>query len=80
LLKVLSGLGAHSGPVFVNRVLFKEDVKGCRHCQNAKRWQLATLRRLTTRGKPFFLVRNFPQEIAGASALQSFTRQLWQPK
>jgi len=80
LLAELRGLGAHSGALFVNRVLLEEDVGRCSRCRIARRWQLATLQRLARRGTPFFVVRNFPREIAGAAALQSLTRQLWQPK
>ena len=80
LLAEIKALGAHAGPVFVNRVLFAEDVKRCARCQAARRWQLATLQRLIGKKKPFYVVRNFARELAGRTALQSLTRQLWQRK
>lgn len=80
LLAEIKTLGAHAGPLFVNRVLFAEDAKRCPRCHVARRWQLATLQQLTSKKRPFYVVRNFTREIAGAIALQSFTRQLWQPK
>ncbi|MCI0350257.1 MAG: hypothetical protein L0Z53_12605, partial [Acidobacteriales bacterium] len=80
LLAALKALGAQPGPIFVNRVLFPEDATGCRRCQVARCWQLTTLQRLGRSRRPFYVVRNFPREIAGAGALQSLTRQLWQLK
>ena len=80
LLAEIKKLGAHTGPLFVNRVLFAEEAKRCPRCQVARRWQMATLQHLANKKRPFFVVRNFAREIAGAAALQSFTRQLWQLK
>jgi arsenite-transporting ATPase len=80
LLAEIAQLGGHSGPTFVNRLIFEEDIAGCRRCEVARQWQLATLNRLADRHVPFFVVRNMPREIAGNAALQSFTRELWQPK
>jgi arsenite-transporting ATPase len=80
LLVEIAQLGGHSGPIFVNRVIFEEDAAGCTRCGIARRWQLATLNRLADRHVAFFVVPNMPREIAGDAALQSFTRELWQPK
>jgi arsenite-transporting ATPase len=80
LLSTLRALGTHPAPLFVNRVLFADDVRGCRRCARARRWQMATLAALRKRqrGREIFVIRNFPDEIAGARALRSFTRELWQ--
>ncbi len=79
LLTQLHQLGLPVGAVFINRVLFLEDVKGCDRCERSRRWQLATLARWKRRsvGTDAFVIRNFPAEIAGKRALLSFTRQLW---
>jgi arsenite-transporting ATPase len=83
LLDALKELGTSTSPVFVNRVLFARDVKGCPRCRRAREWQLATLRKLEERlgggsGERLWIVRNFPEEVAGADRLQSFTHELWQ--
>jgi arsenite-transporting ATPase len=81
LLASLNELGAVTSPVFVNRILFARDVTGCPRCQRSRAWQLATLRRLEERLKPgesLWIVRNFPEEVAGPGRLQSFVRELWQ--
>ncbi len=81
LLAALKDLGTATSPVFVNRILFERDVKKCNRCQRARAWQLATLHRLEERlgsGQSLWLVRNFPEEVAGPGGLQSFTRELWQ--
>jgi arsenite/tail-anchored protein-transporting ATPase len=78
LLAAIKGLGGHASPLFVNRVLLGEEAKNCPRCRVARQWQMATINRLAARKRPFYLVRNFAREIAGAAALQSFTRQLWQ--
>jgi len=83
LLDALKELGTSTSPVFVNRVLFGRDVKGCPRCTRAREWQLATLGNLEERlgggpGERPWIVRNFPEEVAGADRLQSFTHELWQ--
>jgi len=83
LLAALKELGTSTLPVFVNRVLFARDVKGCPRCSRAREWQLATLGKLEERlghgsGERLWIVRNFPEEVAGADRLQSFTHELWQ--
>jgi hypothetical protein len=46
----------------------------------ARQWQMTTLAALRRRhrGKKIYVVRNRAREIAGASALKSFTGELWQ--
>jgi arsenite-transporting ATPase len=81
LLSSLSDLHTITSPVFVNRILFKRDVKGCIRCRRWREWQLATLHKLEERlrpGQSLWIVRNFPEEVAGPGRLQSFVRELWQ--
>jgi arsenite-transporting ATPase len=79
LIAELSKLRLSTGAIFVNRVLFKEDVRDCRRCLRRHQWQLDTLGRLSARYSqiPIYVVRNFPNEIAGKKALRSFTGELW---
>jgi arsenite-transporting ATPase len=79
LIAELSKLRLSAGAIFVNRVLFKEDVSDCRRCLRRHQWQLNTLGRLSARYSqiPIYVVRNFPNEIAGKKALGSFTGELW---
>jgi arsenite-transporting ATPase len=79
LIAELSKLRLSTGAIFVNRVLFKEDVRDCRRCLRRHQWQLNTLGRLSARYSqiPIYVVRNFPNEIAGKKALRSFTGELW---
>jgi arsenite-transporting ATPase len=79
LIAELSKLRLSTGAIFVNRVLFKEDVTNCRRCLRRRQWQLKTLGRLSARYSqiPIYVVRNFPDEIAGRKALRSFTGELW---
>jgi len=80
LLGALDDLGISTTELFVNRVLFAEDVNHCRRCQAARRWQMETLSRLRRRhrGKKIYVVRNRAREIAGTAALKSFIGELWQ--
>ncbi len=82
-LRLLHSLGELRIPVpalFVNRVLFADDVGGCRRCGNARQWQMATLWQLRRRyrGSEIYVVRNRAREIAGAAGLKSFINELWQ--
>ncbi|MBI2677185.1 MAG: ArsA family ATPase [Candidatus Koribacter versatilis] len=79
LLAALEELKVAPAAIFVNRVLFPEDVQGCRRGESARAWQLATLARMRTLGKAaeLFVVRDFGREIQGKQALASFTRELW---
>jgi arsenite/tail-anchored protein-transporting ATPase len=82
LMRDLEVLGLSAGAMFINRVLFPDDVAGCRRCEQARRWQDATLARLadTCADKTLYVARNFPAEIAGRRALGSFTGELWRVK
>jgi len=66
--------------LFVNRILFEEDVGDCRRCSIASRWQHATLALLRKRytETEIYVVRNFATEIAGKAALNRLTDELWQ--
>jgi arsenite/tail-anchored protein-transporting ATPase len=79
LMKGLAGLELASKCIFVNRVLFREDIGNCRRCTHARQWQLATLAELRRkyRGADVYVVRNFPNEIAGKNGLRGFTGELW---
>lgn len=79
LIRGLRALGFPLGLLFVNRVLFEEDVETCGRCQRAREGQLATLRKLRQhyRGLEILVCRNFPAEIAGKRMLRSFTGELW---
>jgi anion-transporting ArsA/GET3 family ATPase len=79
LMEHLRKLNLSSGALFVNRVLFSEDIGQCRRCNQARAWQFATLAKLRRRYRSaeLYVVRNFPYEIAGKTALRSFTGELW---
>jgi arsenite/tail-anchored protein-transporting ATPase len=64
--------------IFLNRVLLDEATK-CRRCARARQWQEATLAAMKQRHQDLelFVIRNFPNEIVGKEALQSFTGELW---
>ncbi|MGZ4819959.1 MAG: ArsA family ATPase [Terriglobales bacterium] len=80
LLGALDDLGISTTELFVNRVLFAEDVNHCHRCQAAREWQMETLSTLRRRhrGKNIYVVRNRAREIAGTAALKSFIGELWQ--
>jgi arsenite/tail-anchored protein-transporting ATPase len=79
LMKDLGELNLPSRSIFVNRVLFPEDIGNCRRCTRARDWQLATLAKLRRRYRQadVCVIRNFPDEIAGKNALRLFTGELW---
>jgi arsenite-transporting ATPase len=77
LLASLEHMGIQPAALFVNRVLFPEGAGGCRRCQTARRWQLATLARLPSLDAELLVARDFGHEIAGRKALERFTRELW---
>jgi arsenite-transporting ATPase len=81
LIAELSKLRLSTAGIFVNRVLFKEDVSRCRRCARTREWQLSTIEKLTARYAeiPLYVVRNFVQEIAGKKALRNFVSELWRP-
>jgi arsenite/tail-anchored protein-transporting ATPase len=79
LIRNLDKLELASPSIFVNRVLFREDIGNCRRCARARDWQFATLRKLRHRYRQpdLYLVRNFPNEITGKNGLRRFTGELW---
>jgi anion-transporting ArsA/GET3 family ATPase len=79
LIAELAKLRISTAAIFVNRVLFKEDVRRCRRCSRTRQWQLATLSKLSARYAPvpLYIVRNFAHEIAGEKALRRFVGELW---
>lgn len=80
LLRQLEDLGAHVAPLFINRVIFAQDVGHCPRCRRAHAWQMATIAGLKRRwpGRKLYIVRNFDHEIAGRRALRRLTHELWQ--
>jgi arsenite/tail-anchored protein-transporting ATPase len=82
LLRAMQALQTSSPALFVNRVIFSEDAARCPRCTRARAWQLRTLERLRKvhRDREIYVARNFPYEIAGARALDAFTKQLWRLK
>jgi anion-transporting ArsA/GET3 family ATPase len=81
LIAELSNLRLSTAGIFVNRVLFKDDVGRCRRCARRHEWQLRTLGKLSQRYAkiPLYVVRNYGHEIAGKKALRGFVSELWQP-
>lgn len=79
LIAELSKLRLSTAAIFVNRVLFKEDVAKCRRCLQTRQWQHNTLNKLQARYPriPLYIVRNFAHEIAGKKALRTFVGELW---
>jgi arsenite-transporting ATPase len=79
LLAAMKELGIAVDSLFVNRVLLEPD-SGCKRCQRAQKWQVATLQSLQKKygDNRLYLVRDFPAEIAGVAKLKKFTGELWQ--
>lgn len=79
LLSDLESLKLPLGPLFVNRLLFPQDVGKCVRCRRTRAWQMATLSTLRKRfpEMQIFVARNFPAEIAGKQGLRAFTAELW---
>ncbi|MCU1272520.1 MAG: arsenite efflux ATP-binding protein ArsA [Acidobacteriaceae bacterium] len=79
LLTELDRLGLKPQALFVNRIIFAKDAAGCARCQVAAEWQASVLEKLRKRhsAKEVFAIRNFPDEIAGASGLRTITHELW---
>jgi anion-transporting ArsA/GET3 family ATPase len=81
--RLLSGLRERKltpTSLFVNRVLFAEDVGDCRRCRRAMDWQHTRLAKLKERHSVpcVYVVRDFSHEISGKAGLRSFTGELWQ--
>jgi anion-transporting ArsA/GET3 family ATPase len=82
LLKAMKDLDADASAIFVNRLIFADDVGNCPRCALARAWQLNTLHGIAQRFKggrrKVYVIRNLAREIAGKKALKEFTRELWQ--
>lgn len=80
LMKDLESLKLAPHLLFINRVLFAEDVGKCLRCRQKRAWQTATIASLKKQHTdlPIYAARNFADEIAGKKGLQSFTSELWQ--
>jgi arsenite/tail-anchored protein-transporting ATPase len=82
LLGAMKDLGADPAAIFVNRVIFADDTRGCKRCTIARSWQQQTLRNISRRlqrgRRKILVVRNQPDEIAGRKSLSDFTKELWQ--
>src|SRR5258706_13090855 len=81
----VKGFQSSEGGILVNRVLMPETTKkrnACPRCSRAQKWQQATLAQLKRgfRGRTLYIVKNYPEEIAGEEALAEFTRpnSIWQ--
>jgi len=78
LLTELDHLGLKPQALFVNRTILADHAT-CARCVIAAKWQatvLAKLRRCHP-AKDIFVIRNFPDEIAGANGLRAITTELW---
>jgi len=80
LIKDLGKLHLPTKSMFINRILFAEDVGKCRRCRRAMKWQQATVNTFKRRFPQLdiYVVRNFPKEITGRAGLRAFTGELWQ--
>lgn len=79
LLAELSQLGLTASALFVNRLIVAKGAAKCVRCSLAAKWQSWVLSQLEKRqpGKKLFVIRNFVDEIAGASGLRAITDALW---
>ena len=81
LVRQLQGLGLRPAALWVNRVLFAEDVEACAWCRSRRAWQQRSLQRLSThlapRRTPLYVVREREHGPSGAKELTAFTRELW---
>jgi arsenite/tail-anchored protein-transporting ATPase len=79
LLTELDRLGLKPYALFVNRTIFVADAANCARCGIAAKWQAVVLAKLRKghSAKEIFVIRNFPDEIAGANGLRAITNELW---
>ena len=79
LLAELDRLGLTASALFINRLIFAKDAANCPRCRLAAEWQSSVLADLKTRhsAKEMFAIRNFIDEIAGATGLRAITDELW---
>jgi arsenite/tail-anchored protein-transporting ATPase len=78
LFRDLDRLGLKPSALFVNRMIRAQDAEGCMRCRIAARWQLSVVAKIRERFpvRDIFIVRNFPDEIAGTKGLSTITREL----
>jgi arsenite-transporting ATPase len=79
LLAELDQLGLSANALFVNRLNIAQAAANCDRCRPAAEWQSSVLANLKKRrpAKDIFGIRNFVDEIAGASGLRAITDELW---
>jgi arsenite-transporting ATPase len=79
LFNELNRLGLKPSALFVNRIVWAENVKTCTRCQLAAKWQHLTLAKAKQRfpATDIFVIRDFPGEVAGVKGLRAITRELW---
>jgi arsenite-transporting ATPase len=82
LVRDLAELGLPPAALFVNRVLFAEDVQDCARCRTRREWQMGSLRRLQRESKcsQLFVIREQARGISGRKGLEEFTRVLYEVK
>ncbi len=80
LISSLKKLKLTPKSMFLNRVIFAEDIGKCQRCRRSFQSQQRVMTDLKKKhdGVEIYAVRNFPSEIAGKSALSKFTGELWQ--
>ena len=82
LLSAMKELGADAAAIFVNRIIFAEDVVNCPRCALAHSWQMHTLsgiaKRFAAGRRKIYIIRNRSYEIAGKKRLKEFTQELWE--
>jgi arsenite/tail-anchored protein-transporting ATPase len=79
LFNELNRLGLKPSALFVNRIVWAENLKACTRCQLAAKWQHLTLAKVKRRfpATDVFVIRDFPGEVAGVKGLRAITRELW---
>jgi arsenite-transporting ATPase len=79
LLAELDQLGLTANALFVNRLNIAQAAENCDRCRPAAEWQSSVLANLKKRrpAKHIFGIRNFVDEISGASGLRAITDELW---
>lgn len=78
LLSALEQLNVRLGSLFVNRLDLSTESR-CSRCRQAQRWQRLTLSSLVARHPDLqpYVVKEFPEAIAGKKGLRILARQIW---
>jgi arsenite/tail-anchored protein-transporting ATPase len=77
LLRTLSEMNTRVKRIFINRVMIHES-DDCSRCRRARRWQMYTLKKLSSSTKfEVFVLPEISGGIAGRTALKHFTREIW---